>query len=65
MVTVKGVHIEWHEHLTVRDVLKQLGYESMLVFVCVNDKRLKVSEWDTYSIPDGATVDINKIVLGG
>ena len=65
MITVKGKPMEWHHDLTVRSVLEKMGMYGKLVFVQVDEKRINSSDWDVYPIPDGATIDIFPMVLGG
>lgn len=57
--------MEWHNNLTLRIVLERVGMYGKLVYVQVNDKRINISDWDIYAIPDGAKIDIFPMVLGG
>jgi thiamine biosynthesis protein ThiS len=65
MITIKGQEYPWRERLPVQDVLEQRGLGNRLVYVRVNGTRIGRSEWSTYAIPDGASVDILPVVLGG
>jgi len=65
MITVKGQPLEWNESLTIQEVLAQLGFGNRLVYIRVNGKRISRWQWDTFRIPDEATVDVLPVVLGG
>ena len=65
MVTTKGQQIDWHEDLPVREVLDILGYDFPLLLVRVNEQLVRKKEWDTYKVPDNATVDVRHVVAGG
>ncbi len=65
MITVKGQPLEWNESLTIQGVLQQLGFGNRLVYIRVNGKRIIRRQWETFRIPDEATVDVLHVVLGG
>jgi thiamine biosynthesis protein ThiS len=65
MVIAKGKPLEWHEKLTVREVLRILGYEFPLVLVRVNEQVVKKKDWESFVVPDGSTVEVQPIVAGG
>ncbi len=65
MITAKGKPLEWHEGMTVIEVLKALDFNFPFVLVKVDDQIVKKSDWETFKIPDGAKVDAIPIVAGG
>ena len=65
MITAKGKKLDWHEGLTVREVLDTLGYNFPSVLVRVNGRIVKRKEWDDSIVPDEADVEIRPIVAGG
>ena len=65
MVTAKGKRLEWHEGLTVREVLDTLGYNFPSILVRVNGTIVRRKSWDSTVIPDEAKVEVRPIVAGG
>jgi sulfur carrier protein len=65
MITAKGKKLDWHEGLTVREILDTLGYNFPSVLVRVNGTIVRRKSWDTDVVPDEAEVEIRPIVAGG
>jgi sulfur carrier protein len=65
MITTKGKQLEWHEGLTVREVLQTLGYNFPSVLVRVNGTIIRRKNWDSAVVPDEAEVEVRPIVAGG
>ncbi len=65
MITAKGKKLDWHEGLTVREVLDALGYNFPSVLVRVNGQIVRRKEWDNSIVPDEADVEVRPIVAGG
>jgi sulfur carrier protein len=65
MITAKGKQLEWHEGLTVREVLDNLGYNFPSVLVRVNGTIVRRRSWDSTVVPDEAEVEVRPIVAGG
>ena len=65
MITAKDKRLEWHEGLTVREVLDTLGYNFPSVLVRVNGDLVRRKNWDTSVVPDEAEVEVRPIVAGG
>lgn len=65
MITAKGKKLDWHEGLTVREVLDTLGYNFPSVLVRVNSRIVKRKDWDNSIVPDEADVEVRPIVAGG
>ncbi len=65
MVRAKGQSIPWHEKLTVRRVLQEIGYDTPGIFVSVNGRKVRKDDWDSSPVPDEATLDVHRIAAGG
>jgi thiamine biosynthesis protein ThiS len=65
MITAKGRQLDWHEGMTIGEVLEVLGYTFPLVLVRVNGELVKKSRWTEFSVPDGASIDVQPVVAGG
>ena len=65
MISTKGKQLEWHEGLTVRDVLDTLGYNFPSVLVRLNGTIVRRKDWDSTVVPDEADVEVRPIVAGG
>ena len=65
MITAKGKQLDWHEGLTVREVLDILGYNFPSVLVRVNGTIVRRKAWDSAVVPDEAQVDVRPIIAGG
>jgi len=65
MITAKGKKLDWHEGLTVREVLDTLGYNFPSVLVRVNGRIIRRKDWEASIVPDEADVEVRPIVAGG
>ena len=65
MITAKGKRLEWHQGLTVRNVLDTLGYNFPSVLVQVNGTIVRRKAWESTIVPDEAEVEIRPIIAGG
>ena len=65
MITAKGKQLDWHEGLTVREVLDILGYNFPSVLVQVNGTIVRQKAWDSAVVPDEARVEVRPIIAGG
>jgi thiamine biosynthesis protein ThiS len=65
VITVRGESRQWRDGLTVEKVLEEAGFRGRLVYVRVNGRRVGPSQWETFPVPDGASVEILPVVLGG
>ena len=66
MLTVnKRDRLDWHEGMTVQDVLDRMGYTYALITVTVNGTLVRRDEWQTHRVPDDAAVGIFHLAHGG
>ncbi len=65
MIAVNGEPLQWHEGMTIRDVLTLKGYVFRMLVVRINGRVIQKGDFDTTCIPDGATVDVIHLISGG
>ena len=65
MIRVNGDALEWHEGMTVRDVLVARNYKFPLIIVTVNGHLVRREAYDTTVVPDEATVRALHLMSGG
>jgi sulfur carrier protein len=59
------LEIEWHDGMTVRDLLKACKFTFPMINVLVNGKLVRKEQYDTYTIEDGAEVRVIHLITGG
>ncbi|MBN2384339.1 sulfur carrier protein ThiS [bacterium] len=57
--------IEWHEGMTVKDVLNEMGYTYVLITVTVNGVLVPDEAYRTHLVPDNADVNVFHLAHGG
>ncbi len=65
MITVNGNLLEWHEGMTVRDILTAKNYTFRMLVTKINGELVKRSDYDTATVPDGADVKVIHLISGG
>ncbi|MGM0653322.1 MAG: sulfur carrier protein ThiS [Bacillota bacterium] len=66
MITVNNKEkLDWHEGMTVQDVLDRMGYVLTTITVSVNDQLVQEEDYTTYEIPDNASVNVFHLAHGG
>jgi thiamine biosynthesis protein ThiS len=65
MITVNGHRLEWHEGMTVRDILTAKNYTFRMLVTKINGELVKRSDYDTATVPDGADVKVIHLISGG
>jgi sulfur carrier protein len=65
MITVNGTPIEWHEGMTVADILKARNYIFRMIAVQVNGDLIKRGTYDKAPVPDGSDVEVIHMISGG
>ncbi len=66
MITVNNRDkLEWHDGMTIHDVLDAMKYNYSLIVVSVNGKPIHPDDYDTFEIPDNADIKIIHILHGG
>lgn len=57
--------VDWHEGMTVRDLLETMGYSYVLITVTVNSTLVPESDYESHEIPDEAEVTVFHLAHGG
>ena len=65
MILVNEEPLDWHEGITVRDVLKARNYRFPMLVIQVNGQLVPKSDYDTTTIPDEAVVKVIHLISGG
>ena len=65
MIRVNDNEVEWHEGMTVTDVLNAMNYDFPLITVVIDGVRVPAEDYDTHRVPDGADVKAIHLHHGG
>lgn len=65
MIRVNGKTTSFAAGSTLQELIDQLHYDFPLLFVRVDRKVVRKTEWRHYAVPGGAEVEITPIVAGG
>lgn len=65
MIVVNEEPLDWHEGMTVRDVLKARNYCFPMLVIHIGDTLVQKKDYDTTAIPDGAVVKVIHLISGG
>lgn len=57
--------VDWHEGMTVQDLLTEMGYSYALITVTVNDELIPEHDYAQHQIPAGARVTVFHLAHGG
>lgn len=57
--------MDWHEGLTVGEILNNLKENLAIIVVKVNGKPILKKEFNTYIIPNNSEVNTIEIIAGG
>jgi sulfur carrier protein len=64
-LVVNGDPLDWHEGMTVRDVLKAKNYIFKLLIITVNGTLIPRGSYDEATVPAGADVKVVHLISGG
>lgn len=65
MITVNGNQVEWHEGMTIRNILQVMNYSFRMLVIKVDGKLVKKDAYDQTTVPDGAEVHVIHLISGG
>ena len=66
MVTVNNRDkLNWHEEMTVRDLLQKMHYSYKLITVTVNGELVPREDYEEHVVPDDAEVTVFHLAHGG
>ncbi len=57
--------VPWHDGITVKDVLKKMGYSYVLITVSVNGEHVPHEAYETHLVPDEADFRAFHLAHGG
>ncbi|MGM0688187.1 MAG: sulfur carrier protein ThiS [Bacillota bacterium] len=57
--------LEWHEGMTVQDVLDNMGFVYRRITVSVNNQLVPKEDYETHKVPDNADVNVFHLAHGG
>lgn len=57
--------IDWHENMSVQNLLDKMNYSYSLITVSVNDEVIQSCDYDEFIIPDEANVIVFHLAHGG
>ena len=64
-LVVNGDPLDWHEGMTVRDVLRAKNYVFKLLIITVNGTLIPRGSYDEATVPAGADVKVVHLISGG
>ncbi|MBF0468346.1 MAG: MoaD/ThiS family protein [Desulfamplus sp.] len=65
MITVDEKKMEWHQGMTIRDVLDKVENVRFCAAVRLNGKLVSSPSFETTLIPDNAVIYILPLIAGG
>lgn len=65
MITVNGHKIDWREGMTIRDILNTMRYTFRMLVIKVDGKLVPKTDYDTFTVADGAEVHVIHLISGG
>ena len=66
MIKVNGDKFEWHEGLTVQDILDAKNYTFRMISVWINGEVVQNrGDYSVTPVPDGGEVEIIHMISGG
>lgn len=65
MIHANGKDVAWHPQMTVREVLKLIGYDFSNSLVRVDKLIIPQDRWDTHLVQDKADFEVHQIMSGG
>ncbi|MBF0572280.1 MAG: sulfur carrier protein ThiS [Desulfamplus sp.] len=65
MITVDEKKMEWHQGITIRELLDMLENTQFCAAVRLNGKLVSSPSFDTTKIPDNAVIYILPLIAGG
>jgi sulfur carrier protein len=65
MITVNTSPLEWHDGMTVADILKIRNFIFRMLAVQVNGQLIPRGQYDKAVVPDGADVQVIHMISGG
>lgn len=65
MIQVNGEPLEWHEGMTVRDVLTARKYAFPMLIITIDGTLAAREDYNRTCVPDGANLQVVHLMSGG
>ncbi|MBF0229943.1 MAG: sulfur carrier protein ThiS [Desulfamplus sp.] len=65
MITVDEKKMEWHQGITIRELLNRLEHTQFCAAVRLNGKLISTPAFETTKIPDNAVIYLLPLIAGG
>ena len=65
MIQVNKEPLDWHEGMTVRDVLRARNYRFPMLIIHLDGTLVQKKDYDTATIPNEAVVEVIHLISGG
>ena len=65
MIQVNEEPLDWHEGMTVRDILWAKNYRFPMLIIQVDGVLIPKPDYDTAPVADGAVVQVIHLISGG
>jgi len=65
VIVVNEEPLDWHEGMTVRDILRAKNYRFPMLIIHVNGALIAKPDYDTTTVPDSAIVQVIHLISGG
>ncbi|MBF0242453.1 MAG: sulfur carrier protein ThiS [Desulfamplus sp.] len=65
MITVDDKNIEWHQGLTIKELLNSLEHTEFCAAIRLNGKLISSPSFEKTQIPDGSVIYLLPLIAGG
>jgi len=65
MIVVNEEPLNWHEGMTIRDILRAKNYRFPMLIIHVDGVLIPKADYDTTTVLDGAVVQVIHLISGG
>jgi thiamine biosynthesis protein ThiS len=65
MIKVNGDKLDWHDSMTVDDILRLKNYKFKMLVTKINGTLVKRADYATTTVPDEADVKVIHLISGG
>ncbi len=65
MILVNGKEYQWHENLTIDELITNMDLKRNLVLIQANNQFIDQSRFNEYAITDGMDIKIFNVMSGG
>jgi len=65
MIVVNEEPLNWHEGMTIRDILRAKNYRFPMLIIHLDGVLIPKADYDTTTVLDGAVVQVIHLISGG